>query len=59
MLLLCYCKHINKGILPADQEAAEVDNMSVEQSSMTSRDQDSTNESSQSDRPHLPPKTYQ
>ena len=43
------------GILPVDQEAAEADR-SLEQLSMTSNDQDGTSESSQSDRPPLPPR---
>ena len=47
-----------KGTLPADQEAADAV-MSSEQSSITTNDQDDTSESSQPDRPPLPPKTYQ
>ena len=47
------------GILPADHEAAEAA-VSLEQLSVTSNDQDGAycSESSQSDRPPLPPKMY-
>ena len=48
-----------KGTLRADQEAADAMIMSSEQSSITTNDQDDTSESSQPDRPPLPPKMYQ
>ena len=45
------------GILPADQEEVEAA-LSLEQLSITSNDQHGTSDTSQTDRPPLPPKMY-
>ena len=57
-MALKFVQSYTKGTLPADQEAADVV-MYSDQSSIAINDQDDTSDSSQPDRPPLPPKTYQ